>query len=219
MLLKLLKGFIKMIVWSLGTIIAILLLSRIFTSVHAKPRIFSSDMIDVMPVAVVFGAGLYRDGTPTPVLQDRINAAADLYLNGKVTRLLMSGDNRFVNYNEPGAMADHAVALGVPEGDIVLDYAGRRTYDTCYRARDIFGLGEVVLVTQKFHLPRALYTCNKLGLNAIGVEADSRIYRKRSLCYWFLRESIATLVALWEVHVSHPKPVLGGRGPIFDTDQ
>ena len=208
-----------MIVWSLGTIIAIFLISRIITAVHAKPRIFSGDMINDMPVAVVFGAGLYRDGTPTPVLQDRIKTAADLYLNGKVRKLLMSGDNRFVNYNEPGAMADHAVTLGVPEGDIVLDYAGRRTYDTCYRARDIFGLGEVVLVTQKFHLPRALYTCNKLGLNALGVEADSRIYRKSSLSYWYLRESIATFVALWEVHVSHPKPVLGEFEPIFDTEQ
>ncbi|MFH1906686.1 MAG: ElyC/SanA/YdcF family protein, partial [Chloroflexota bacterium] len=122
------------------------------------------------------GAGLWRDGSPTPVLRDRV-AAADLYFNGKVEKLLMSGDNRFVEYNEPGAMREYALSLGVPDEAIVLDYAGRRSYDTCYRAKAIFGLERAVVVTQGFHLPRVLYTCNALGLEAVGVEADRQRYQ------------------------------------------
>jgi vancomycin permeability regulator SanA len=108
-----------------------------------------------------------------------------------------------------------ALELGVPEEDIILDYAGRRTYDTCYRARDIFGVREAILVTQGFHLPRALYVCNSLGVEAVGVVADLRVYRKSSRLYWNIRELPATLVALWEVHVSKPLPVLGEAEPIL----
>jgi SanA protein len=151
------------------------------------------------------------------VLRDRVATAARLYFAGKVEKLLMSGDNRFLDYNEPGAMEGYALDLGVPQEDIVLDYAGRRTYDTCYRARDIFGLDSAILVTQSFHLPRALYVCNQLGLPAVGVPADQREYRESSILYWNLRETVATLVALWEVHISRPIPVLGDPEPIFPS--
>jgi vancomycin permeability regulator SanA len=99
-----------------------------------------------------------------------------------------------------------------------LDFAGRSTYDSCYRAKVIFGVTEPILVTQLFHLPRALYTCNALGLNAIGVPADHRKYRGGSLLYWNIRELPATVNALWEVHFSHPLPVLGDREPIFEEE-
>jgi len=127
----------------------------------------------------------------------------------------MSGDNRFIDYNEPGAMREYALSLGVPDSAIVLDYAGRRTYDTCYRAHAIFGIQKAILVTQSFHLPRALYTCNALGLNAIGIPSDQRIYRLGSQIYWNLRELPATLTALMDVHLTHPQPVLGEPEPIF----
>jgi SanA protein len=138
-----------------------------------------------------------------------------LYLAGKVEKLLMSGDNRFVDYNEPAAMKDFAINPGVPEEDIVLDYAGRRTYDTCYRAREIFQVEKAILVTQGFHLPRAIYTCNSLGVPATGVPADQRVYRRSSLVYWHTRESVATIVALLDVHIRQPVPVLGNPEPIF----
>ena len=130
----------------------------------------------------------------------------------------MSGDNRFVEYNEPQAMKDYALALGVPENDIVLDYAGRRTYDTCYRASAIFEIDEALLVTQGFHLPRALYSCNQLGVDATGIAAENHYFLKRSRFYWNLRELLATPVALWELHISQPLPVLGDPEPIFHTD-
>jgi vancomycin permeability regulator SanA len=166
----------------------------------------------------VFGAGLWRDGSPTPVLRDRVATAADLYFDGKVEKLLMSGDNRFESYNEPAAMREYALLLGIPDDAIVLDYAGRRTYDTCYRARDIFKVKQAILVTQRFHLPRALYICNVLGLQSIGVTADRRDYRESSLLYWNIRELPAALVAVWEVHISKPLPVLGNPEPIFPLE-
>jgi SanA protein len=169
-------------------------------------------------LAIVFGAGLRRDGSPSPVLRDRVATAAELYFDSKVQKVLMSGDNSEVNYNEPAAMKAYAVDLGVAAEDIILDYAGRRTYDTCFRAREIFHLEDVILVTQKFHLPRAIYTCNSLGVPAVGVSADRWDYRRRSSAFWNVREMVATLVALWDVHITRPQPVLGNPEPIFPTE-
>lgn len=169
------------------------------------------------PAAIVFGAGLNRDRSPTPVLRDRVATAVDLYFSGKVNKILMSGDNRTLDHNEPGAMAEYAIELGVPAGDIVLDYAGRRTYDTCYRARVIFGLTSAVLVTQNFHLPRALYTCNMLGVEANGISADRRIYQVHGHRFWQLREFPATLVAMWDLWVRKPLPILGQPEPIITS--
>jgi len=193
-------------------------LPRLITGVFARSHIINIEKVQPSPVAIVFGAGLWRDGTPTPVLRDRVETAAELYFAGKVEKLLMSGDNSRQDYNEPQAMRDYAISLGVPDAVIALDYAGRRTYDTCYRARDIFGIRSAILVTQSFHLPRAIYTCNALGIKATGVPADQRDYRKGSLAYWNLREILASLVALWEVHISKPLPVLGDPEPIFPLE-
>ena len=158
---------------------------------------------------------MWRDGTPTPVLRDRVETAANLYFDGKVEKLLMSGDNRFVDYNEPEAMRQHALSLGVPDEDIVLDYAGRRTYDTCYRARDIFRVDSAILVTQGFHLPRALFLCNMLGVEGVGVPADIQYYRKISRAIWNFREVLATLDAINDIFYKKPLPVLGDPEPIF----
>ena len=198
--------------------LAVLLLPRLVTGLYAFQRTYTAKTIPAAPVAIVFGAGLWRDGTPTTVLRDRISTAAELYFSGKVQKILMSGDNSYLDYNEPGAMREYALSLGVPETAIVLDYAGRRTYDTCYRARAIFGLQEVILVTQSFHLPRALYTCNLLGLKAVGIASDLRDYNRGSLLYWNLRELPATLSALVDVHILRPVPILGQAEPIFPDD-
>ena len=136
--------------------IAGLLLPRLVTSIHALNRIYSAAEAPARPVAIVFGAGLWRDGSPTPILRDRVATAAELYFAGNVDKLLMSGDNTTIYYNEPGAMREYALQLGVPEDDIVLDYAGRRTYDTCYRAQAIFGVKSAILVTQAMRFSRVM---------------------------------------------------------------
>lgn len=193
-------------------LIALPFLTRGITALAATGRVF--DDAAVAPqhrVAVVFGAGV-RNGQPSAVLYDRVASAVALYRAGKVEKLLMSGDNRFENYNEPGVMRRAALEMGVRDEDIVLDYAGRSTYDTCYRARDIFGVDRAVLVTQDFHLDRAIFTCRAMGVDAVGLAADRRGYRGMT---WFqVRELGATVNAFVELFVTRPAPVLGERLPI-----
>ena len=193
----------------------VLIFPRFVTAAYARGKVFSISNVPVRRVAIVFGAGLWRNGSPTPVLAARVTAAANLYYSGKVEKLLMSGDNRFVDYNEPEAMRKLAVSLGVPNDAIVLDYAGRRTYDTCYRAKAIFKVDQAILVTQAFHMPRAIYLCNRLGVDSLGVESDLRTYPKSSLLFWNARELFATVAAWWDVNIGHPVPVLGKQEPIF----
>ncbi len=193
----------------------VLLVPRLVTGLYARGRVYPETGVPARRVAIVFGAGLRRDGTATLVLQDRVTVAARLYFAGKVEKLLLSGDNRFLDYNEPGAMREVALSLGVPEEAVVLDYAGRRTYDTCYRARAIFGVTGAILVTQAFHLPRALYECNHLGVDSVGVASDLSRYPRMALLFWNARELVATSAALWDVHIGHPVPVLGKQEPIF----
>lgn len=215
MIRKILMMTLRLILILAGLTIFVLGGLRLAASIYTKPRIYTVENTPPARVAIVFGAGLQYDGTPTPVLRDRVATAAQLYFAGKVQKLLLSGDNRFVDYNEPGAMREFAISLGVPEEDIVLDYAGRRTYDTCYRAKAIFGVDNAILVTQNFHLTRAILTCNLLGLSSIGVSADLRLYNSRSMRYWQLRELLATSVAFLESGITHPLPVLGEPEPIF----
>lgn len=189
------------------------LILRYWVDRRYKKLIYSLQDVPPRKVAIVFGAGITADGRPMPALADRVWTAAELYKAGKVQKLLMTGDNRFVNYNEPEAMRQYALARGVPDEDIVLDYAGRRTYDSCYRAEYIFGVQDAVLVTQWFHLDRALYTCHGLGIDAVGVAADRRDYY--SARYWWWREVAAVTKAWLDLNLLHPTPVLGERLPIL----
>jgi SanA protein len=178
-----------------------------------RKLIYTAETVPPRKVAIVYGAGITRDGRPQTALADRVWTASELYKAGKVQKLLMSGDNRYVDYNEPEAMRQYAIEQGVPDEDIVLDYAGRRTYDTCYRAGTIFEVEEAILVTQWFHLDRALYTCDTLGIDAVGVAADRREYW--SARYWWLRELAAVSRAWLDLNFLHPTPVLGEKLPIL----
>ena len=211
--------FIKFSLIAMTATLLIFAAARVVTWLYARNRITSAADAQPARVAIIFGAGLRRDGTPTDVLRDRVATGVQLYQAGKVEKLLMSGDNRFENYNEPAAMRDYAIALGVPVEDIVLDYAGQRTYDTCYRAKAIFQVESALLVTQEFHLPRAIFTCNLLGLPANGVAADLRDYHPRAEQFWQFREIPATLVAILEVLIIRPEPILGEAEPIFPPRQ
>lgn len=163
------------------------------------------------PVAIVFGAGYWASGL-SHALADRMDTAITLYEARKVNKLLLTGDNRFVDYNEPAAMARYAEARGVPSEDLILDYAGRRTYDSCYRAGAIFGVERAILVTQEFHLPRALYTCDRLGLEVVGVKADRRVLLKSQ---WYEFRELFALARAWlDLNLLKPLPVLGDPIPV-----
>lgn len=162
-------------------------------------------------IAIVFGAGVRPDGRLTRMLAERVQAAIDLYHNGRVQKLLMTGDNSRAEYDEVTAMKRYAVQRGVRAEDITLDYAGFSTYESCVRAKAIFGVTQAVLVTQRFHLPRAVYTCQSIGITALGLGTpDWGAYREALLIRYTVRESLATLKALWEVHVTQPDPTFLG---------
>ena len=208
--------FIRNMLITLAAVgLLVLIVPRIITTIYSWTRIYTADAVPTERVAIVFGAGLDREGQATLILRDRVKTAAQLYFSGRVQKLLMSGDNRTVDYNEPEAMRQYALSIGVPNDAIVLDYAGRDTYATCYRAHAIFGLDSAILVTQPFHLPRALFLCNALGIQAFGVQADNYHYLWRWELIWNIREQLATVGAFVDVYIIKPVPVLGKPEPIF----
>ncbi|MFF7605648.1 ElyC/SanA/YdcF family protein [Streptomyces parvulus] len=124
-------------------------------------------------VAVVFGAGLW-DGEPSPYLAHRLDAAAGLYRAGRIEVVLVTGDNSREEYDEPDAMRAYLVRHGVPDGRIVSDYAGFDTWDSCVRAKKIFGVDRAVLISQGFHIRRAVALCQEAGVVSYGVGVDER---------------------------------------------
>jgi vancomycin permeability regulator SanA len=183
-------------------------LPRLAVARRYGPAIFTVAEAPARPVAIVFGAGLRRDGTPTTVLADRVRAAVELLRRGAVGWILLSGS--MGRGDEPAAMRDFAIQLGAPSSALILDHGGSRTFATCQRARTVFGIDQALLVTQRYHLPRALATCNALGIESAGAAADLHPYSPRSLWIWNLREIPATVVAMWEAYISRPS---AGHGP------
>ncbi len=160
-----------------------------------------------VPVAIVFGAGITRENAPTPMLADRVAYAARLYQLGRVSRLLMTGDGSRGTHDEVSVMRRFAQARGVPSGSILLDPAGFSTYDSCYRAVSVYGITRAVLVTQNFHLPRALYTCRELGIDAVGLGTpDWGVYSDGLMTTYTIREALAIFKAVWDVNVAVPVP-------------
>jgi len=156
-------------------------------------------------VAIVFGAGL-KDNKPGKVLGDRVLTAVELYKAKKVQKIIMSGDNRRADYDEPTAMALMAKQEGVPENVIEIDHAGKRTYDTCYRAKHIFDVDSAILVTQDFHMDRALYLCNSLGIDSVGMLSNLSEYPGETK--YKLRDYFALIKAVWEINVDRPDNIL-----------
>lgn len=178
--------------------IAVLSMSAVIRRRY-QPRIFSVESVPAQSVAVVFGAGVYEESErPSLVLRDRLETAARLFESGKVTQLLLSGDGSPESV-EVDVMAQYAISLGVPEGALVLDREGFRTRATCTRASEAFGFQDGILVTQAFHLPRALFLCESTGLHAVGVAADQTSYSPFSQISWAVRETAARAVAWLEV--------------------
>ncbi|MYS06652.1 hypothetical protein GTW71_09435 [Streptomyces sp. SID6041] len=150
----------------LGAVLALTPVTWMHTAAAGKLRTTAD--VPARDVAVVFGAGLWK-GRPTPYLAHRLDAAAELYRTGKVRVLLVTGDNSRTAYDEPSAMRAYLTGRGVPDGRIVSDYAGFDTWDSCVRARKVFGVDRAVLVTQDFHIKRAVALCGRAGVDAYGV--------------------------------------------------
>lgn len=125
---------------------------------------------------LVLGCGVKSNGTPSDMLKDRLLRSIELYNQKSAPKLLMSGDHGQPDYDEVNTMKNYAKEKGVPSVDIFMDHAGFSTYESIYRAKEIFGADKIVIVTQKYHLHRALYIAKKLGVEAYGVSSDQRTY-------------------------------------------
>jgi vancomycin permeability regulator SanA len=166
---------------------------------NAKEKIFLPNAVAYEDVGIVFGASVYANKYPSKVLDDRIRTAVELYKEGKISYLLMTGDNAQVDYNEVLVMKKSAIAYGVPEEKIFMDHAGFRTFDSCVRAKEVFGISSAILVTQKFHLPRAIFLCEKAGIMVSGVSAEAQyLYNSRTIFSWNIREFMAKIYAFYE---------------------
>lgn len=163
-------------------------------------------------VAIVFGASVYSNGDLSPVLEDRVDTAIQLYHAKKVDRILVSGDNRHPSYNEPKTMREYILNHAVEPRDVVIDFSGRSTYETCIRAREVFGLSRAVLVSQGYHLPRALFIANRIGLDAYGMAGDLRL--NQEIDYHSAREWAAEVKAYYNLNFRPPIVNLGERIPI-----
>lgn len=186
--------------------------SYIVTDVKSEPVSYSSGEItelkDISPDCIlVLGAAVKSDGTPSKMLRHRLDAAIALYKEGAAPKLLFSGDNGSVDYNEVDCMYRYALAAGVPSDDIFLDHAGFSTYESVYRARDVFNVDSMIIVTQKYHLYRALYIADRLGVEALGAGADQEHYTMQ--IYYSAREILARDKDVYQC-ITQPEPTYLG---------
>lgn len=187
---------------------------------RARGRIIRTvDQAHPRTVALVLGARVYQSGELSAMLEDRVYSAVELYKAGKVKKLLMSGDNRREYYDEPTAMRRRALELGVPSDDVVRDYAGFRTFDSIYRARDLWGQDELTIVSQEFHLPRCVFLADKLGVECQGYVADRRQYHHRSVTRTRIREVFARATAVLDIYVFRQKPYFLGPRESLSGDK
>ena len=210
------KKFLRVILICVCVAFFLIGISRVAMILSTLGQTYDLASVPSAQVALVPGAGITADGRPTAALRDRIDGAIELYRAGKVQKILVSGDNSSIHYNEPGVMANYAIEQGIPEYDVVIDYAGRRTYDTCYRAKEIFGLDSVIITTQNYHLPRMVFLCDQFGLETYGLPVEQSNYIQRRYVFWNIREIFATVSAYLDVYLLKPEPILGTPEPIFN---
>ncbi|MBN2534303.1 MAG: YdcF family protein [Spirochaetales bacterium] len=188
-----------------------ILLCVIRTEVNNKyrNRIYSVDTVPASKICLIPGASIWGD-KPSHVLEDRLLVGIELYKKGKVEKLIVSGDHGHTSYDEVNVMKQFVLSHGVNEHDIFMDHAGFRTYDSCYRARDVFGVKKLIIASNSFHLPRALYIASGLGLDASGVPSDLRVYADAGKNAF--REFFAQYKAFLDIKLFKPLPrYLGPR--------
>ncbi len=212
----LLKAAAVLAVALIAALAAFFVINSVVTG-EADRYIFDIDEtenLDSADCVLVLGARVYGDESLSAVLKDRVDYAISIYEAGKAEKLLFSGDHGQTDYDEVNAMMDYAVEKGVPKEDIFLDHAGFSTYESMYRARDVFCVKSLIIITQEFHLSRAVYVARGLGLTASGVNSDPRRYANET--YNDIRESLARVKDFFYVNIFLPEPkYLGEAIPIF----
>lgn len=191
-------------------------LGRVYTPEEAET-------LEEVDCILVLGCGVRKDGSPTLMLRDRLSRGVELYTAGAAPKLLMSGDHSRPDYDEVNAMKDYAMGQGVPSSDVFMDHAGFSTYESLYRAKSVFGAKRVVIVTQRYHLFRALYIARRMGIEAYGVCADGQCYSGQTLRS--TREMLArakdvfyALLRPEPTYLGDPIPVSGNGDQTNDRD-
>ena len=223
------KGFGKMVVISILSmliivVIAITAMLLIVRSYGKKYMVTIEKLPKDFDVILVLGAGVRSDGSPSEILVDRLETALDIYNKDICETFILTGDHGRKNYNEVRAMKDYVMEKGAKESRIFMDHAGFNTYNSMYRARDIFKVKKAIIVTNEYHLPRALYIARKLGIEAYGVASDKRGYYYMSA--YKKRELLAQVKAFIDVNIlkslptflGEPIPVQSSDGKITDDE-
>jgi SanA protein len=212
MISKLKKLTLLMFLISLGLTAGLFVVDR-FVQKEGTKYIVDKNSCPKMQAALVLGAYASPDGWLCDMLEDRITTAVELYKDQRVQKIIMSGDHGRTDYDEVNQMRRYAEKLGVPPEDIFMDHAGFSTFDSLYRARQVFLVDSVVVVTQAYHLPRAIYTSRAFGIETAGVSADRQLYAGAE--FYNLREIPARLKIFAQIHLFHTKPrFLGNVIPV-----
>lgn len=196
-------------------LLGLLLTTYLAYHINKETEAYIYDRVEELPstyTALVLGASVRRNGELSTMLRDRVESALLLYNKGKIKRFLVSGDNRTTNYNEPVAMKKYLLERGVPEEDIFMDFAGFDTYDSVYRASYIFEVDSAIVVSQRFHLPRAVYIARSMDLNFYGYNGDRREYELESRNRF--REVAANVKAWIELLINKEPHFKGDKIPI-----
>jgi len=187
-----------------GTAVLACMLVIIYVQKAYSARIMAESALPKSEAIIILGASLKSDGTPSDALTDRLVTGVKLYKDGKASHILVTGDDGKFHTNEVAVMRQYLVDRGVSSTDILVDGQGYRTYESCSRAADIYKIRQAIIVTQNFHLPRALYLCNVMGMDAVGSSADLHVYKDQ---WWnVLRDFLASAKAWWDVNTWTPKP-------------
>ncbi len=184
-----------------------------FSVIRLETKKYISETIAEVPhtdSAVILGASTLKNGSLSAVLKHRVDTAIELYEKKKVNKILVTGDNGTLSYNEVNPVRIYLLEKGIPDKDIFLDHAGFDTYSSMYRARDIFLAGRITIVTQSFHLPRAVYIARMLGMDAYGMSADKSEYKTRN----YVREVFANVKAVMDLVLKREPKYLGDEIPL-----
>ena len=211
------KRILKLFKWVLAFVLIFGLFVvgvNLWMKYSTKDAVYAPDEADQLTgdCILVLGCGVRSDGKPSQMLQDRLDVAIAAYQKGLAAKLLMSGDHGRASYDEVNAMKDYAIAQGVPSEDIFMDHAGFSTYESMHRARDIFQCERIIIVTQSYHLYRAIHNARAFGMEAVGISSDLRSYARQT--YFDIREAAARVKDWVWCIVKVPPTYLGEAIPI-----
>lgn len=203
------KSILKKILIPISILISIIFIINIYVVVSINNKIYYDkdySKLEKAECIIVLGAGIKTD-KPSPLLQDRLDKAIELYNAGVAPKIIMSGDHGKKEHDEVNVMKDYAIEQGIASEDIFMDHAGFSTYDTMYRAKNIFGVKKAIIVTQKYHIYRSVYIANNLGIDAVGVPAEN--IKHKWAIYREAREVLARNKDLFKCLIGSKSKIVG----------